>query len=744
MSVSSHATAGPAGPVETTWAAGLLLLGAVALASAYRGWLPLLVLGLVAVLGVLLVALGRLLRLGVLGAAVTSLALLVLTTTMLLRAGSGAEARPWTLVVDAVPRLLTGPRPAPDAPDLLAPAVLLVGLVTVLVGVRLRRHRRARVSAPAGGLVLYVAAAALTGGAADRWGLLATGLVVVTVLGWGLLDRPAATGSSTEPPGAARPPRGLVASVAALAAVAVPVVVGPSLLDRREAFDPREVVDPPVTDLVVANPMPLLDAWARDPERELFTVRGAPFPLHLAVLSEYDGASWSAPSAFRPLGDATPTLAAGDRQARVDADVTLVNVPPPWLPAPGAPESVDLGSALLDVESGTVVDPRASSGTRYTVVGLVDAPEDAAATGAGLPDPEAVPELLATPGLPGPLREYATTSVEGTATAFARAKAIEAAVRGTRTFDPSAPGGSSYRRLSTFLLGEEDTAGAQRGGSEQFASAFAVLARAVGLPTRVVVGFTPGSAAAGAEVRTVRGEDALAWPEVYLTGAGWVPFSPTPDVAELGPDIPDQAPIPSAPPTPQPVPSTAVTVDVAGGTGAVDGPDLTSLLLAGAAVVLLAALPALVLALLRARRRAGHRRAGAAGAWSELLDVADLARLRSRPGQDPRELALALDARSGAGGAAHEVVTAAESERWAPDPLPPRGGGPVWQAARSVERDVRRRAPWSRRLLWSVDPGPLRRPRRKVPSRSPLSETDPVPQDDCERWAPVVPADRRD
>jgi hypothetical protein len=56
------------------------------------------------------------------------------------------------------------------------------------------------------------------------------------------------------------------------------------------------------------------------------------------------------------------------------------------------------------------------------------------------------------------------------------------------------------------------------------AASFAVLARLLGLPTRIVVGFR-ADAAGG----TVRAADALAWPEVLFEGIGWVPFNPLPE-----------------------------------------------------------------------------------------------------------------------------------------------------------------------------------------------------------------------
>jgi transglutaminase-like putative cysteine protease len=115
------------------------------------------------------------------------------------------------------------------------------------------------------------------------------------------------------------------------------------------------------------------------------------------------------------------------------------------------------------------------------------------------------------------------------------------------------------------------------GTCESFASAYAVMARSVGLPTRIAVGFTTGRVTAPG-VTTVRGKDAHEWPEVYLgAGAGWVSFEPTPQLpsGELTPPgvvgptgitlPPSSTPttahtsVPPTTPTTQPVPTSATT-----------------------------------------------------------------------------------------------------------------------------------------------------------------------------------------
>ncbi len=80
-------------------------------------------------------------------------------------------------------------------------------------------------------------------------------------------------------------------------------------------------------------------------------------------------------------------------------------------------------------------------------------------------------------------------------------------------------------------LNDPESENYQTGYCEQFAAAMAVLGRAMGIPSRVVWGFTPGEAqpqADGTEVIVVRDNNAHAWVEMWMDGFGWVKFDPTP------------------------------------------------------------------------------------------------------------------------------------------------------------------------------------------------------------------------
>lgn len=69
------------------------------------------------------------------------------------------------------------------------------------------------------------------------------------------------------------------------------------------------------------------------------------------------------------------------------------------------------------------------------------------------------------------------------------------------------------------------------GFCEHYASAFAVLMRAAGIPTRVVTGYLGGQYNALGDYWLVLHSDAHAWNEVWLDGEGWVRIDPTAAVA---------------------------------------------------------------------------------------------------------------------------------------------------------------------------------------------------------------------
>lgn len=689
------------------WAALVLAAGAAQLASAWAGVLAPLVIVAAAVVPLAAVVLAARLRQPT-GRTVVVLLVLLLAGAYLAARGTGAG--PVEVLRDTVPRLLSGPRPAPATADALMPGALAAALAGLWTGTRVVRGPSAMLAAPVAAGLLYLGGALLTSGEGDPYGLAGAGVLLATVVGWLLLGRPGRRVVSTG------------ASLSALACCAGVVVLA-ATVPAAGAFDPRHLVAPPSFTVAEPSPLPRLAAWATAGDEELLRVNGSQRRLRLVVLAEYNGASWLADDTYHPLRTVSDSaLPRGRRQADVDVEVRVTGLTGPWLPVGGVPDSVSLNDIAVDPDSGsTAVRDGLRSGLRYRARGQVDDAEPADLAGAGVPGPALARRYLATPKLPWHLAEYARLVTRNASTPYEQAVALEHAVRSGREFDAGAPTGSSYARLTTFIAGTDAGAGAQAGTSEQFASAFAVLARAVSLPTRIVVGFHPGEPGSE-DMRVVRGRHAVAWPEVYFTGWGWQPFDPTPAsgttsdaadevakqaiLARLSAADPERAA--ETAPTRTPPTSRAPDTDrevVASGSDGVWGRG--TLLLAGAVVLV----PVVLLAGARALRRARHRRAGAPGAWSEVLDLLVLLGRPAPRSQPAPETATALAGHWPAiGDGPHPVVWlahAADQVRFGPGPHPP--DPRVRAALRQVRRAVRGARPWYRRLHWPVDPRPLRR-----------------------------------
>jgi transglutaminase-like putative cysteine protease len=127
-------------------------------------------------------------------------------------------------------------------------------------------------------------------------------------------------------------------------------------------------------------------------------------------------------------------------------------------------------------------------------------------------------------------------------TAYDRALAIEAYLRTfPYTLDlPQPPVGDTVEIADYFLFT------LRRGYCDYYATTMAVLARAAGLPARVVFGYIGGTYDAENDVYVVTEDQAHSWVEIYFPGYGWIEFEPTagrPAIerrSERLPEIPDE------------------------------------------------------------------------------------------------------------------------------------------------------------------------------------------------------------
>jgi len=394
--------------------------------------------------------------------------------------------------------------------------------------------------------------------------------------------------------------------------------------------------------------------------------------LRLTALDDFTGESWKPSSTdvikgndVAAIGPA-PGLGASIPTTATTSDITVGNILSRWLPVPYAPTSITGLEGSWSWEPDALAIRTGSSNARnqeYEVQSVTISPSVDQLLAAGTTVEPGLERYLALPSdMPAIVGQTALEVVGDAATNYEKAVALQEYFRGGEfTYSEEAPvengyDGSGASVLAAFLQ-------AKSGYCVHFSSAMASMARSLGIPSRVVVGFTPGEAnslPSGTEYR-VTTHNLHAWPELYFAGIGWVRFEPTPGrgvppafapLAEDDPSTPDvdeSVPPPpatsSAPPTS--VPTTAPTAAPTPSATPIAGPDAPLRSLSGwwallAALVALLLAPFAVRTIRRARRTALTSRGSAAAAWDELRDTADDLGLATSMTRTPRQLALDL------------------------------------------------------------------------------------------------------
>lgn len=127
--------------------------------------------------------------------------------------------------------------------------------------------------------------------------------------------------------------------------------------------------------------------------------------------------------------------------------------------------------------------------------------------------------------IPEELRQELTVFLEENSLLGSDAAALAAFLRGYGTYDLDTPSIPSGKDFVLYFLQES-----RRGYCVHFASAAVMLLRANGIPARYVTGYSVQGAAG--QWNQVTSDDAHAWVEYYLDGAGWQPLDPTPVAQE--------------------------------------------------------------------------------------------------------------------------------------------------------------------------------------------------------------------
>ncbi|GAA3214207.1 DUF3488 and transglutaminase-like domain-containing protein [Microbacterium terregens] len=438
------------------------------------------------------------------------------------------------------------------------------------------------------------------------------------------------------------------------------------------------------------------DDLRRPREVDVMLVRtSAPAPPYLraTTLSQFDGSVWE-PDRVRtvPLESEDPlggvVVDEGIRLAEYATTVEVLNLASPWLPVayPAVAVTGLQGQWTAAPYNRTVLSQAGTTqGQNYEVVTNVPRPtlEQIRAHPAG-----GVEQRDGTTSLPADLApivgDLATEVTAETTNDYDALVALQSWFRGPEfRYSLDAPveegfDGSGTEAVAKFLELRE-------GYCIHFASAFALMARTLGMPSRIVVGYLPGAATSDAVERetlyTVSSAQLHAWPEVLFEGIGWVPFEPTNGLgvpASFSPagSVPGGADDPTLA-TPAPSASSLVPGrspdglerDQNGGEAGSTSSAMNPLpaLTAALGILLALSIPALIRVLRRRQMLASARAGDAAAAWLAVQDAAIDLGIDVPASETPRTLGTRLVELHGAPAAEmSQLISAIERASYAP------------------------------------------------------------------------------
>lgn len=646
------------------------------------------------------------------------------------------------------------PAPLTDGIRLmLVGGVLAIGLLVDALAVTYRS------AAPAGLplLALYSVAAGLSqGGARWLWFLCAAAGYLLLLLAegrerlsqWGRVFTDRTAGRRPGGPGGAAPVRtgrrigALALGISLIVPLALPSMSG-GLLDAARDDDGGSRGNGGGT-VSAVNPLVALQDSLNQPENRTALVYSTDSEeaqeqyMRIVALDKFDGSAWK-PSERRitDIPDRMPTpkgLAPDVRTRTVRTTVSASDwYAQDWLPMPFPADRVRLkGKWRFEPEGRTLVgyQGQTTRGAHYQVDSLLVEPTEQQLRSAPEPPAGLKREYTDVPeSLPDVVRKTARKVTRGARDDYDRAVQLQDwfAEDGGFTYDTEVRAGSGTAAIANFLEQKE-------GFCIHFSFAMASMARTLGIPARVAVGFTPGTARGDGKME-VGLQDAHAWPELYFEGVGWTRFEPTPtrgttpSYAQPDSPTPDRNPSEQLPDrgqsaTPSPGPSASdscsaeerrtdpacgAAVPSAGNGGDDAGIPVGTVLAASAAALLVLLVPLLPMLLRRRqrnRRLRPHPQDGPAGAaagvldaWRELLDTGWDHGIVPQDAATPRTAADRLarigELKPAEAEAAHRVALAVEQVLYAPEPRPAPG---VTEDVRRVHAGLREAAPRRLRL----------------------------------------------
>lgn len=451
---------------------------------------------------------------------------------------------------------------------------------------------------------------------------------------------------------------GLIALMVALILAAPIATTGRDLTGFREHKKPTATdIDPMLNlkrDLVRGKDIPMLSVA---PFLTYAQKEWVPSYVRVAVLDRLTASAWS-PS---PQNSTNTTSVGGDGTTPMPdlpgvddwskgpdqtAQVTMFErFRSRWVPAPGP--LLQIGTDLpvrINPTTFAVTSPTPLNGQTYYTISYQPKVNGPKLLAAGPPPNDILLPMTTTPQtLPAVFGSTARQVTQRATNDFDRAILLQRWFQSPRfKYSLARAPGNGMETLQKFITTD------RVGYCEQFSTAMAIMARTLGIPARVVVGFLypdsselyPGSTtdSSGAKNYVFGSHDVHAWPELYFQGMGWVRFEPTPQSRTIG--VPSYtrhliAPLAKKVTTPTSGASNPVTVPtrrpdlpVPTGTGTAPAQTLSwrpFAVLGGLVVVGLILLTPRMIRRQRRRRRFGRARTMpdfAEAAWSEVRDSA--------------------------------------------------------------------------------------------------------------------------
>jgi transglutaminase-like putative cysteine protease len=457
----------------------------------------------------------------------------------------------------------------------------------------------------------------------------------------------------------------------------------------------------------------------KNPNREVFTVESAqPFRWRVIALDTFEKGKddWRVDSTPKSLSHLPGKKKQSGAQV-VTQRFHLSGIDAYWVPAAYRPVRVEIKNASVLPESSTIyIDKGVLADLSYTVESQIVKPTHEQLEAVTDDDLAAQRKNTTLPdNFPNSVGKEAVRVTAGATTPYDKALALQNYFQDPEnfTYDLQPQLGTSTQALVNFLFK------VHAGFCEQFAAAFGEMARSLGLPTRVAVGYDTGDLRSDGKYHVTE-RQAHAWPEVWLGSTiGWYAFEPTPGrqdpVTGNGRGGGGQGPTATSTPTttatgtsvpttkpgsPDTTPKNRVKVDSPSGSDSKTGKGMSGwsralVALAVAAVAVLVAFIVMIVAAWRRTRRRRHHpdaRRRVLGAWTEALERLAAAGVQPRPSATALEFALRQAPAQGAGAAGSPLMDLARLQTaamYAPEEPSEDEAETAWQRVDAIDAALR-------------------------------------------------------